>query len=125
MKETIDDQGLSVYEFEDSELCDKFYLAIIKSDAEKYVIERMIDGVSQSLLRNLQSGAIGDKDSTGSDSNSAGNVLKIVAKFIANLVFEGELDRKSIWALAHEGGLPDDDSDWTFNVRTRQFSRKT
>lgn len=49
MKEVINDKGLSVYEFEDSEISDKFYIAIAKVSAERYVIDRSIDNVSANL----------------------------------------------------------------------------
>jgi hypothetical protein len=124
VKETINEEGLTVYEFEDSEVSDKFYLAIVKSNAEQYVVDRMIDGVSRSLFKDLQSGALTAVDPSGLGTDSPGNVFKIAVKFISNLVFEIEVNTKSIWKLAHEHGLPDDDSDWSFNSRTRQFHRK-
>ena len=123
MKEAINKEGLSVYEFEDSETSDKFCIAIAKANAEQYVVDRMIDGVCQSLHKDLQSGLLTSVDSMGLDVDSPSNVIKIATKFLANLVLESARNRNDAWEIAHQSGLPHDD-DWSFDPRTRQFSRE-
>lgn len=122
MKETIKDE-LFICEFEDSETAEKFCTAIAKVNAEQYVVDRMIDGVCQSLLKDIQSGSLSFVDTMGLDTDSPGNVLKVAAKFLANLVVESALNRENAWKIAHSSGLPRDD-EWSFDPHTRQFSRQ-
>lgn len=123
MKEIINADGIAVYEFEDRETAEKFQLAMSRSNAERYVIDRMIDGISQSVLKDLLSGSLSPADARGLDVDSPGNVLKVAVKFLANLVFETANTQNDGWALAHAHGLPDDGSNWNFNHSTQQFSR--
>jgi hypothetical protein len=124
MKITTDKEGMVFYEFADSQIADEFCSGLNKANAERYVIDRMIDGISGALLADLQSGKLTAVDALGLEVESAANVLKIAVRFIANLVLDGEKGREKVWELAHQEGLPDD-GDWSFNPKTRQFSRKT
>lgn len=118
-----DDRGFVAFQFQDSEICDKFCAQIAKVSAERYVIDRMIEGVSQSLLKDLNSGALSDVDPLGLDVDSPGNVLKIAVKFLASLVLENAKNRDNTWELAHQSGLPSE-IDWSFDILTKTFSRE-
>lgn len=123
MKETINKNGLSIYEFEDSqeEMSDAFSNAISQVDAATYVIDRMIASVGYSVLEDLGFDSFTSTDSDGLNIDSSNNLLKTVINSFKETVFENEQNRHNAWEIVHQCGLPRDNNGWSYNSTTRQF----